>query len=31
MNENGKLKPIETTLRMEGGGIKENDGEGECN
>jgi hypothetical protein len=26
MYENGKMRPVETILRMEGGGIKENDG-----
>jgi hypothetical protein len=28
--ENGKMRPVETILRM-GGGIKENDGGGEFN
>jgi hypothetical protein len=27
--ENGKMKPVETVLRMRGGRIKENDGGGE--
>jgi hypothetical protein len=31
MYENGKIRPIETILRMGGGGIKENDGGGEFN
>jgi hypothetical protein len=28
---NGKMRPVETIPGMEGGGIKENDGEGEFN
>jgi hypothetical protein len=29
MYENVKMRPVETTLRMEGGGLKENNGRGE--
>jgi hypothetical protein len=29
MHENGKMRPVETILRVEEGGIKENDGGGE--
>jgi hypothetical protein len=28
---NGKIRPVETITRMEGKGIKENDGEGKFN
>jgi hypothetical protein len=28
MYENGKMRPVESTLRMGGGRMKENDGEG---
>jgi hypothetical protein len=31
MYENGKMRPVETISGMGGGGIKENDGEGEFN
>jgi hypothetical protein len=31
MYVNGKMKPVETILGMDGGEIKENDGEGEFN
>jgi hypothetical protein len=31
MYENGKMRPVETILRMGAGGIKENDGGGEFN
>jgi hypothetical protein len=31
MCENGIKKPVETIPRMGGGGMKENDGGGECN
>jgi hypothetical protein len=31
MHENGKMRPVETIPGMRGGGIKENDGEGEFN
>jgi hypothetical protein len=31
MYENGKMRPVETVLRMGGRGIKENDGGGEFN
>jgi hypothetical protein len=31
MYENGKMGLVEIILRMEGGNIKENDGEGEFN
>jgi hypothetical protein len=31
MHENGKMRPVETILRREERGIKENDGEGEFN
>jgi hypothetical protein len=28
---NGKMRPVETSPRMSGGGVKENDGGGEFN
>jgi hypothetical protein len=31
MYKNGKMRPVETILRMGGEGIKENDGGGEFN
>jgi hypothetical protein len=31
MYENGKMRPVKTILRMGGGRIKENDGDGEFN
>jgi hypothetical protein len=31
MNENEKMRPVETTSGMEGGRIKKNDGGGEFN
>jgi hypothetical protein len=31
MYGNGKMRPIKAILRMEGEGIKENDGKGEFN
>jgi hypothetical protein len=31
MYVNGKMRPVETSLRMGGKGIKENDGRGEFN
>jgi hypothetical protein len=31
MYENGKMRPVETTPGMGGGGIKENNGEGKFN
>jgi hypothetical protein len=31
MHENGKMRPVETVVRMERGRIKENDGRGELN
>jgi hypothetical protein len=31
MYVNGKMRPVETTPRMRGGRIKDNDGEGEFN
>jgi hypothetical protein len=31
MYENGKMKPVETTLRIRGGGTKDNDRRGKFN
>jgi hypothetical protein len=31
MHENGKMRPVETIVRMEVGRVEENDGHGEFN